>query len=45
MIFEMVNRSQFVTGSQMLLSFDYQLDVKTEEREIKSVDVVADPYV
>lgn len=24
------------------LSFDYQLDVKTEEREIKSVDVVAD---
>lgn len=29
----------------MLLSFDYQLDVKTEEREIKSVDVVADPYV
>lgn len=36
------NLNKVKTIKMKSLSFDYQLDVKTEEREIKSVDVVAD---
>lgn len=36
------NLNKVKTIKMKSLSFDFQLDVKTEEREIKSVDVVAD---